>query len=568
MAFPVIMPKQGQSVESCIITRWNKAVGDKINVGDELFSYETDKASFVEEAKEAGTLLAIFFPEGEDVACFTNVCVIGNPGEDFSQFDPKVVSSAPAAEAPAAETPKTESAKEMKKESKPAPVGLFPVIMPKQGQSVESCIITKWNKSVGDSVAVGDVLFSYETDKASFDEEAKEAGTLLAIFFPEGEDVPCFTNVCVIGPAGSDAGYFDPNNEASSEEAAVSETVNISNAAQTQTVEKTVQQAGERLKISPRAKAAASKAGVNPAYAGGSGPGGRIIERDIVDLVNNKEYATLAAAGEMKAGMQGTGIGGRISTADLATIDVTPAKSAAASAPAVTTAEYTEEPLTNIRKAISKAMTKSLTEMAQLTLNSSFDATEVMAFRKKIKASAEKLGIGNITVTDLILYAVSRTLMNHKFVNANMIDDKMRFFTNAHIGLAVDTPKGLLVPTIFNANKLSLNDISKEAKKLASDAQNGTIGPDYLRGGSFTVTNLGTFGIETFTPVINPPQTCILGVNTIVNRVKEVNGEIKMYPAMGLSLTFDHRALDGAPAARFLKELVDNLENISALMIL
>ena len=564
MAFPVIMPKQGQSVESCIITKWNKAVGNKVAVGDELFSYETDKASFVEEAKEAGTILAIFFPEGEDVACFTNVCVIGNSGEDFSQFDPNGFVSV-------LDTPKADPVKEVsisttKKEAKVAPVGLFPVIMPKQGQSVESCIITKWSKSVGDQVAVGDVLFSYETDKASFDEEAKDADTLLAIFFPEGEDVPCFTNVCVIGAAGSDSSYYDPNNTDENEVVSVDTDTSNSSNTPVQNIERTMQKEGSRLKISPRAKSVAEKSGVNPAYAGGSGPNGRIIERDIVNLINNKEYATLAAAGGMKSGMTGTGIGGRISTADLSTVNVDSSKAIIPSASA--NAEYIEEPLSNIRKAISKAMVKSLTEMAQLTLNSSFDATEIMAFRKKIKTSAEKLGIGNITVTDLILYAVSRTLMNHKFVNANMIDNKMRFFTNAHIGLAVDTPKGLLVPTIFNANKLSLNDISKEAKKLASEAQNGTIGPDCLKGGSFTVTNLGTFGIETFTPVINPPQTCILGVNTITTRVKEINGEMKTYPAMGLSLTFDHRALDGAPAARFLKELVDNLENISALMIL
>jgi len=164
------------------------------------------------------------------------------------------------------------------------------------------------------------------------------------------------------------------------------------------------------------------------------------------------------------------------------------------------------------------------------------------------------------------LYAVSRTLLNHKELNAHFMDDKMLLFNTVNLGVAVDTERGLMVPTIFNAERKSLNEISKEAKVLISECQKGTINPDLLKGGSFTVTNLGTLDIESFTPVLNPPQTGILGVNTIVQRVKEVNGEYVYYPAMGLSLTFDHRALDGAPAARFLKELKTNLENFTVML--
>lgn len=570
MAVPVIMPKQGQSVESCIITKWNKKVGDSVAVGDVIFSYETDKSSFEEEAKVSGVMLATFFEEGDDVECLTNVCVIGNAGENFAQFAPGGSSDTPATPAvPAVSQPKTEAAPIVKEA--PVKEGFFPVIMPKQGQSVESCIITKWNKKVGDSVTAGDVIFSYETDKASFEEEAKVSGTLLAVFFEEGDDVECLINVCVIGPAGGDASGYNPNNTAAVADNSIAEVISAANPLVTSDLSEVAvaRNPEDKLKISPRAKNAAGRVGVNPNYALGTGPGGRIIERDIVSLVDNKDYATFAAAAEKAPGMVGTGIGGRVSTADLNTIDVeakVPVKAEAA--PAATNADYVDEPLTNMRKVISKAMLGSLNGMAQLTLNSSFDATDMLSFRKKIKASAEKFGFSNITITDMILFAVSRTLLNHKYVNANLIDDKtMRFFKNANVGLAVDTPRGLLVPTIFEANNLSLNEISVEAKKLAGAAQAGTISPDYLKGGSFTVTNLGTFGIESFTPVINPPQTCILGVNNTITRVKEVNGEIKTYPALGLSLTFDHRALDGAPAARFLKELVENLENISALLI-
>jgi pyruvate dehydrogenase E2 component (dihydrolipoamide acetyltransferase) len=166
----------------------------------------------------------------------------------------------------------------------------------------------------------------------------------------------------------------------------------------------------------------------------------------------------------------------------------------------------------------------------------------------------------------MVLYAVSRVLKNHKDLNAHYLDDKMRYFNSVHLGVAVDTERGLLVPTVFNADKLSLNEMSIAAKAVIKDAQSGKINPDLLKGASFTVTNLGSLGVESFTPVINPPQTAILGVCTITRRVKQVGGVDVFYPAMGLSLTFDHRALDGAPAARFLKDVCFALENFDLLL--
>ena len=229
-------------------------------------------------------------------------------------------------------------------------------------------------------------------------------------------------------------------------------------------------------------------------------------------------------------------------------------------------AEYVDEKLPNIRKVIAKSMHASLSTMAQLTLNTSFDATKLMAFRASLKGGAEKMGLANITLNDMVLYAVSRVLLNHRSLNAHYLDDTMRFFNTVNLGIAVDTERGLLVPTVFGAEKLTLNGLSRAAKSVITEAQQGTISPDKLKGGTFTVTNLGSLGIESFTPVINPPQTGILGVDTITRRIKEVNGEDVSYPAMGLSLTFDHRALDGAPAAKFLKELCFALENFDLLL--
>jgi pyruvate dehydrogenase E2 component (dihydrolipoamide acetyltransferase) len=220
----------------------------------------------------------------------------------------------------------------------------------------------------------------------------------------------------------------------------------------------------------------------------------------------------------------------------------------------------------NIRKIIAKQMCASLTGMAQLTLNTSFDATKMMDFRKSLKAGAEKMGLSNITLNDIILFAVSRVILNYKGVNAHCLEDTIRYFNTVNLGIAVDTPRGLMVPTVFHTEKLSLNEISREAKSVITAAQSGTVNPDVLKGATFTVSNLGSMGIESFTPIINPPQVAILGVCTVTRRIKEVNGEDVSYPAMGLSLTIDHRVLDGADAARFLKELCFALENIDLLL--
>jgi pyruvate dehydrogenase E2 component (dihydrolipoamide acetyltransferase) len=228
------------------------------------------------------------------------------------------------------------------------------------------------------------------------------------------------------------------------------------------------------------------------------------------------------------------------------------------------TSEYEEVKLSNIRRAIAKAMHASLSTSAQLTLQSSFDATDILEFRKKLKVAAEKLEQPNVTITDIIIYAVSRILPKHRSINAHLVGESMKLFNRAHVGVAVDTPRGLLVPTLHNADQMSLFEVSANTKKLFDQCKQGSISPDLLHNGTFTISNLGTMGIEVFTPVLNPPQTGILGVCSIVERTR--NGQ--PYPAMGFSLTFDHRALDGADAARFLKDLVEHLELFSVNVLL
>lgn len=410
------------------------------------------------------------------------------------------------------------------------------VIMPKAGITVESCIISTWEKKVGDSVKVGDILFTYETDKASFECESTAEGTLLEIFYQEGDEVECLVNVCAVGNPGEDCSALRPSGDAApAAEEAPAPAAEAAPVAAPVAAEATVSATG-KVAISPRAKKLAERAGVDASLATATGPNGRIIERDVRTLMDNPVVVKAEAP------------------------------AAVAAAPVVAEAEYEDVKFSGIRRAISKSMHTSLSTMAQLTHNTSFDATQILAYRKQLKASEGDCA--GITLGDIILYAVSRTLLNHPDLNANMLDDNnIRLFKHVNLGVAVDTPRGLMVPTIHHADEMSLLEISKAVKQLAAECREGNISPDKLTGASFTVSNLGNLGVESFTPVINPPQTGILGVCGTIERVRRgADGSIQLYSAMGLSLTYDHRAVDGTPAARFQKELCKNLENFTVLL--
>ena len=414
------------------------------------------------------------------------------------------------------------------------------VIMPKAGITVESCIIGEWKKKIGDAVKVGDILFDYETDKAAFECESTEEGELLEIFFENGEEVPVLVNVCAIGTKGEDTSSLRPEGAepaaAPAAEAAPAEAAPAPAAAPVAEAPAATVNTDGIVKISPRARELATRAGVNAALATPTGPKGRIVEKDVRELMKNPVVETAPAA-------------------------------AIAKAPEV---EYEDVKFSGIRRTIAKSMIDSLSGMAQLTNSHSFDATSIQRCRKEFKDAGGDLA--GVTLGDMVLFAVARTLKNHPELNANIVTDEkgnlvLRKFTHVHLGVAVDTPRGLMVPTIFNADTKSITEISKELKELAAAARSGSISPDLLRGGSFTVSNLGAFGVESFTPVINPPQVAILGVCSIVDRVRKTNGGLEVYPAMGLSLTYDHRSVDGAPAARFAKELCENLEKFTATLL-
>jgi pyruvate dehydrogenase E2 component (dihydrolipoamide acetyltransferase) len=449
-----------------------------------------------------------------------------------------------------------------------------PVIMPRMGQSVESCIITKWHKQKGDFVKPGDLLFSYETDKAAFDEAAQVAGTLLEIFYDKGEDVPTLTNVGAIGNPGESAAEFSPKAAGPAVRPEAVRTAEDKETAPWMAAPSPASgNRSEGLKISPRARNFAKKLGVDPRdVPNSSGPGGRVIERDIMALRDSGPKFTPAAAAaargrDLKAGARGTGLDGRITVSDLEKSAAAPETAASVALPFGADQSCQEVQLSNIRKVIAKTMRQSLAATAQLTLQTSFDATEILEYRRKVKEYQAEGAGENITINDLIAFAVSRTLPAHRELNAWLdCDERFFLFEHVHLGIATDTERGLMVPTLFNADQKSLDEISREIKALVRECREGTVNPDRLRGGTFTITNLGMLGIESFTPILNPSQTGILGINNLSYRVKKVGGEYQHYPALGLSLTFDHRALDGASAARFLQELTRNLENFLILL--
>ena len=432
-----------------------------------------------------------------------------------------------------------------------------PVIMPRQGQSVESCILTEWKVNVGDQVAEGDVLAVIETDKASFDLESTASGTVLALFWEADDDVPVLAHVAAIGNEGEDVEEFRPEGQ-SSAPAPAAEPAAPAAAAAPQPTAAPAAPATQSVPtgsisassgVSPRARRLAHKHGIDAESLPGTGPNGRVIERDVEAAISGKPRLSATArarslSDDLESPARGTGLAGMVRSQDLKVpgsvegADVTPVK--------------------GIRKVIAERMIQSLSTTAQLTLHASFELTKAQAYRKERLDS----GQSKVSLNDVIAHAIVESLKEHPELNAHFLGDRIATFEKVHLGVAVDTPKGLLVPVIKDASDMSIEKISAEVKNLAGACREGTISPDNLTGGSFTLTNLGMLGVETFTPVLNAPEVAILGVGGIVLKPKRTDTEeVKYVDTLPLSLTIDHQAVDGAPAARFLQTLVERLEN-------
>lgn len=446
------------------------------------------------------------------------------------------------------------------------------VIMPKQGQSVESCIITGISKHKGDTVKKGEILFSYETDKASFEEESPADGVVLEYFHGEGDEVPVLENMLVIGQPGEDIPALLADKQGATGKGAAGSDARKENpgapepdgnpGVQTSVpapAAGTRPSDGEPRFISPRARKTAEKNAVDPSQLAGSGPGGRVIEKDVAAVLSERARMTPLArklSGEegLRAEGGGTGLAGTVRSSDL-------------SAPvnAVYGKDHEDRKISNMRKIIARSMHASLQNSAQLTHHLGADARRILSLRKEAKSALEtgKTDV-NITLNDLVCYSVIRALKKFPDVNTHFLGDSIRHFNKVHLGLAVDTDRGLMVPVVRNADDLSLAGLARQFKEIAAACRAGSVNPDILspEAGTFTVSNLGNYGVEIFTPVINLPQSAILGVNTIVPRPKDLgDGVYGFVPYIGLSLTYDHRSLDGGEATRFLKQVAIEIEN-------
>lgn len=432
--------------------------------------------------------------------------------------------------------------------------------MPRQGQSVESCILTEWKVKQGDSVSEGDVLAVIETDKASFDLESTASGKVLELFWEADDDVPVLANVLVIGEDGENVEEFRPAgggasvpDVSSSPDATVTEAPSsvvessIPTTASAPISSNEVPLGGISAGVSPRARKLAFRHGMDPETLEGSGPNGRVIERDVEAVISGRPRLSASAVSKARDGMEppirGKGLAGMALASDMRE-------------PGAIEGAKVEQ-VKGIRKLVAERMIQSLQTSAQLTLNAHFELTKAQAYRKERVDG----GKSKVSINDLIAYAQIQALGAHAELNAHFLGDRFAVFEKVHLGIAVDSPRGLMVPVVKDASDLSLEALSTEIKKLAIACREGTIQPDDLSGGSCTLTNLGMLGVSTFTPVLNVPEVAILGVGGIELKPKRTeSGDIEYAEFLPLSLTIDHQAVDGAPAARFLQTLVTLLE--------
>jgi pyruvate dehydrogenase E2 component (dihydrolipoamide acetyltransferase) len=429
------------------------------------------------------------------------------------------------------------------------------IVMPRQGNSVESCVLLKWRVKEGDEVSPKTIVADVETDKASFEVEAGFAGTVLKLVRAEGEDVPVMQPIAFVGKAGEAV----PATAGESPSPAPAQTVAAAPISAAPAAPMAAAAPAGASAASPRARLLAASQGVDATSLAGTGPEGRVIERDVRAVLASSAPATPAAleaalARGVPLPAQGTGLGGRVTAADVA----------AAGFPGL----RTETKIKGIRKVIADRMAESLATTAQFTLNSSALAVRLQELRARLKASDAALGLSGVTIGDLIVYATARTLKRFPALNAHKVGDTIVEFASVHIGVACDTPRGLMVPVVRFADTLSLKQISDETKRLADACRTSTVKPDELTGSTFSVSNVGAFGVESFTPVLNVPEVAILGVGGIGLKPVQRGTEVAFLPHVGLSLTINHMVVDGAPAAKFLKALCDAIAEVDLLLAL
>ncbi len=543
MAEVINMPRLSDTMEEGTVAKWLKKVGDKVEEGDILAEIETDKATMEFESFHEGTLLHIGIEEGDGAPVDTLLAIIGDEGEDISDLLDGKAGETVVAEAPAAESVETTEEPASKSEA-PATVAIpedvTVVTMPRLSDTMEEGTVATWLKKVGDQVEEGDILAEIETDKATMEFESFHSGTLLHIGIKEGESAPVDDILAVIGPAGTDVEAVLQAKQAGAGETEVKEVAEEAPIeAQEQTVTAVAQPAaadGQRIFVSPLAKKMAAEKGIDLASVQGSGDHGRIIKRDI----ENYQPAPQAAPAQPAAAE-------------------TKAEAVAAPAVYIPVGEESSEEKKNsqMRKVIAKRLAESKFTAPHYYLMIEVDMSQAMESRKRIN----ELPDTKVSFNDMVVKACAMALRKHPQVNTTWNGDTTRYNHHIHVGVAVAVEDGLVVPVLKFADQMSLTQIGASVKDLAGRARNRKLTPVEMEGSTFTVSNLGMFGILEFTSIINQPNSAILSVGAIVQKPVVRDGQIVVGNTMKLSLACDHRTVDGATGALFLQTLRAYLEN-------
>jgi len=540
MAIIVNMPRLSDTMEEGTVASWLKKVGDKIEEGDILAEIETDKATMEFESFNEGTLLHIGVQEGETTRVDELLAIIGEEGEDISAL----LTNPTATEEPTTTKETTEEVVEVEAEAATEtsateiPEGVIVVTMPRLSDTMEEGTVASWLKNVGGSVEEGDILAEIETDKATMEFESFNEGTLLYIGLQEGESANVDDLLAIIGPAGTDVSAVAANfsvtataaPEPTSKEV-VKETAPVvkeTPKAEPVTVATPVANTNGRLHISPLARKMANEKGIALNQLVGSGENGRIIKRDVDNF-------TPAVA------------------------------NSASTAKFVTTGQEDFEEIKNsqMRKTIAKRLGESKFTAPHYYLNVEFDMDNAMAFRAQYNTVPDT----KISFNDIIVKACALALRQHPQVNSQWFEDRMKLNNHVHVGVAVAVEDGLVVPVVRFANEQSLPQIGAAVRDFAGRARNKKLTPQEMDGSTFTVSNLGMFGIESFTSIINQPNSAILSVGAIVQKPVVKNGQIVVGNTIKLTLACDHRTVDGATGAQFLQTLKGYVENPVTMLV-
>ena len=572
------MPKMSDTMTEGVIAKWHKKVGDKVKTGDLVAEIETDKATMDFESYQEGTLLYIGAKEGDAMPVDAVIAVVGKEGEDYKPAlesaggeakpaAPKEVEKAeakPAEKAPEAKAEEKAAAPAPKQESAPAvdpeSLGATVVRMPLLSDTMTEGVIAEWHKKIGDKIKSDDTLADVETDKATMEVTAYAEGTLLYIGVEKGQAAKVNDIIAIVGKEGTDvtpllkgsapaaeaakpAATEETKAAAPAEEAPKAEKP----AAETSPKETQVSSSDSRMRVSPLARRIAKEKGIDLNEVKGSAEGGRIVKKDIESFTPSTKQIAEAAPKAAAPSVSGQSGGSQSVTIPQF----------------IGEEKYTEKPVSQMRKVIAKRLSESLFTAPHFYITMTIDMDNAMQARAKINEFASV----KISFNDIVLKAVAIALKQHPNVNSSWLGDKIRYNEHINIGVAVAVEDGLLVPVVRFADGKSLSHISAEVKDFAQRAKTKKLQPADWEGSTFTISNLGMFGVDEFTAIINPPDACILAVGGISQVPVVKNGAVVPGNVMKVTLSCDHRVVDGATGAAFLQTLKALLEEPVRLLV-